>query len=337
MRIITAVIAIPLFITQLPTAKSAQPLRIATFNAEILTAPGIETGAYKKYRWDEARVQQFERVAAVIEAINPDILNLVEVTSKEGVEYLVRILHEKGLTQYQGYHVENHDDYTSMDVALISKIAPDVITGNYIHTFFSEENDLIWRQKYTTQGRNGESLELTAGIPRHVVYYITIGEHKLGFLGLHLKSNPSSKFANDRRSAQSIVAQRILQKEIVSRNYLPIVLGDINDFDPDVPDQDDSQDTQTNVVRNLKDFDYNQEGDELDNVARLIPRVADRYTAFWDRNENGVRDPYDVFSMLDHIFLPKQYMPYVKRAFIFHSIALETSDHYAVVVDLVLP
>jgi exonuclease III len=61
-----------------------------------------------------------------------------------------------------------------------------------------------------------------------------------------------------------------------------------------------------------------------------------RYTAFWNRNENGARDPYDVFSMIDHIFLPKELMPFVKRAFIFHSIALETSDHRPAVVDLVL-
>ena len=69
----------------------------------------------------------------------------------------------------------------------------------------------------------------------------------------------------------------------------------------------------------------------------MIPRQADRYTSFWDRNENGARDPYDVFTMIDHILLPKELMPYVKRAFIFHSIALETLDHRAVVVDLVLP
>ena len=78
-------------------------------------------------------------------------------------------------------------------------------------------------------------------------------------------------------------------------------------------------------------------GDELVNVAKMIPRQADRYTSFWDRNENGARDPYDVFTMIDHILLPKELMPYVKRAFIFHSIALETLDHRAVVVDLVLP
>ena len=93
------------------------PLRIATFNAEILTAPGSWAGNLRKYRWDVAREPQFERVAAVIEAINPDVLNLVEVTSKDSVDLLVKILHEKGLTNCRGYHVENNDSFTSMEIA----------------------------------------------------------------------------------------------------------------------------------------------------------------------------------------------------------------------------
>lgn len=323
--------------TALTRANEATPLRIATFNTEILTAPGVRASQLEKYRWDVARQEQFERVAAVIEAINPDILNLVEVTSREGVELLIEILHEKGLTKYQGYHVEGRDGFTGMDVALISKIKPDEVEGDPIRIFYSEEDDPTWRQSYQAIGRSGETIQLNTGIPRHSVYFLTVEGYKLGFLGLHLKSNPSSDFANAKRSAQAEIAKRILRQEIAGRGYLPIVLGDINDYDPDVPDRDDSRDTMTDVVRTLKDYDSKREGPELENVARLISRKADRYTSFWDRNENRARDPYDVFTMIDHIFLPKDLMSYVNRAFIFHSIDLDTSDHRAVVVDLALP
>ncbi|NOY29372.1 MAG: hypothetical protein GXP28_04100 [Planctomycetes bacterium] len=310
------------------------PLRIVTFNAEILTAPGIRAGRLEKFRWDVARKAQFERVAAVVEALNPDVLNLVEVTSKEGVDYLVKILHEKGLTDYRGYHVDNNDGFTSMDVALISKIAPDEVEGQAIRTFYSDRDDPTWRQSYRGAGRGGNN---NTGIARHAVYLLTVGGHKLGFLGLHLKSNPSSDSANAKRTAQAEVAKRILHQEIVGRGYLPIVLGDINDYDPDVPDRDETRSTQTEVLRTLKNFDTQHEGPELENIAKLIPRQADRYTSVWDRNENGVRDPYDALTMIDHILLPKALMPYVRRVFIFHSVALETSDHRAVVVDLMLP
>lgn len=313
------------------------PVRLATFNAEILTAPGSWAGNLRKYRWDVAREAQFERVAAVIEAINPDVLNLIECTSKDSVDLLVKILHEKGLTKYQGFHVESNDTFTSMDVALISKFPPDEIEGERIRTMWSEDDDPTWRQTYQVIGRTGRKSNRNGSISRNAVYYLTIGGHKLGFLGLHLKSNPSDDASNAQRSAQAKIAQRIIRQEITGRGYMPIVLGDINDYDPDVPDRDETRDTVTTVLRDLKDFDTESEGDELVNIAKLIPRQADRYTSFWDRNENGARDPYDVFTMIDHVLLPKELIPSVTRAFIFHSVDLDTSDHRAVVVDLLLP
>ena len=316
------------------SAAAETPLRIVTFNAEILTAPGIRAGKLEKFRWDVARRAQFERVAAVIEALNPDVLNLVEVTSREGVDYLVKILHEKGLTAFRGYHVENNDGFTSMDVALISKIVPDKVDGQPIRTFYSKRDDPTWRQSYRSKSGTGNN---NTGIARHAVYLLTVGGHKLRFLGLHLKSNPSSDSANAKRTAQAEIAKRIIHQEIVGRGYLPIVLGDLNDYDPDVLDRDETRDTLTDVLRTLKDFDTKQPGPELENVAKLMPRQADRYTSVWDRNENRVRDPYDVLTMIDHILMPKELMPHVRRAFIFHSIALETSDHCAVVADLLLP
>jgi len=318
-------------------ASADTPLRIATFNAEILTAPGSRDGQLQKYRWDIARGEQFERVAAVIEAINPDVLNLCEVTSKASVDLLVKILHEKGLTEYQGYHVDSNDKFTSMDVALISKVPPDEVDGQPIRTMFSESDDPTWRQSYQVAGRNGAVSNRNGSLSRNSVYLLSIAGHKLGFLGLHLKSNPSDEYANAQRGAQALIAQRIIRQEITGRGYLPIVLGDLNDYDPDVEDRDPERDTVTTVVHDIKDFDRDHEGDELVNIATLIPRQADRYTSFWDRNENGARDPYDVFTMIDHILLPNELMPYLRRAFIFHSIALETSDHRAVVVDLLLP
>ncbi len=41
--------------------------------------------------------------------------------------------------------------------------------------------------------------------------------------------------------------------------------------------------------------------------------------------------------MIDHILLAEVLMPFVTRAFICHSVSLDTSDHYPVVVDLSLP
>lgn len=327
-------ICLPLAIQPL---RAETPLRIVTFNAEILTAPGVRAGGLVRFRWDVARREHFERVASLVEALNPDVLNLVEATSKEGVDLLVEILHEKGLTEYRGYHVDNNDTFTGMDVALVSKIQPDKVEGQSIRTLYSEQDDPTWRQSFSFTDDSGKTVHRDTSISRNAVYYLTVAGHKLGFLGLHLKSNPSDVYANAKRSAQAEIARRILHQEIAGRGYLPIVLGDINDYDPDVPDRDDSRETSTTVLRDLKNFDAANAGPELVNVAEQIPRRADRYTSLWDRNENRVMDPFDVMTMIDHILLSKELMPHVKRAFIFHSLDLRTSDHQAVVVDLLLP
>jgi endonuclease/exonuclease/phosphatase family metal-dependent hydrolase len=166
---------------------------------------------------------------------------------------------------------------------------------------------------------------------------MTVGGHKLGFLGLHLKSNPQDEYSNAKRLGEAAVARRILRGEILDRGYLPVVLGDLNDYDPDVPDRDESRDTATTVLLDLKDFDSARPGAELVNVAERMARQADRYTSHWDWNENHAHDGDDVYTMIDHILLAKELMPNVFRAFICHTISLDTSDHYAVVVDLRLP
>jgi endonuclease/exonuclease/phosphatase family metal-dependent hydrolase len=318
-------------------AEGVLPLRIVTFNAELLNAPRVTPGQLQKYRFDYARRQHIERVAHLIETLAPDVLNLCEVTSREAVDQIVQVLHEKGMTDYRGYHVDSNDRYTALDVALITKHQPDAIDGASIRALYSAVDDPTYRQSFRFVGREGETIERTTSLDRNALYFITVGGHKLGFLGLHLISNPRDAYPNARRAAEAEIVCRIVRAEIVPRGYLPIVLGDLNDYDPDVPDRDQSRSPNTTVLNDIKDFDRTRPGAELVNVASLITRQADRYTNHWDRNENGADDGDDVYTMIDHILLAKELMPYVTRVFICHSVRADVSDHFAVVVDLRLP
>ena len=312
-------------------------VRLMTFNAEILTAPNVRAGSLQRYRFTPGRQAHFERVAGIIEALTPDILNLVEVTSREGVDLVVELLHEKGLEQYRGYHIDSSDTFTGMDVALISRLKPERIAGASIRHFSADENPVKWREEFTFIGREGRSVTSRTTLSRHAIYYFNVAGHRLGFLGLHLKSNPQDDYSNARRAAQAKIALRIAREEIVARDYVPIILGDLNDYDPDVPDRDVTRGPQTNVLPLLKDVDEKQTGPELFNSAKLIRRQADRYTSHWDRNENGAPDGDDVYTMLDYILLPTSLEPFVKRVFIARVVDLSTSDHFPVVVDLELP
>jgi endonuclease/exonuclease/phosphatase family metal-dependent hydrolase len=317
--------------------KDFVPLRIATFNSEYLSAPGVTPGEIQNYRFDHGRRQHLERVAHLIETLSPDIFNLVEVTSKEAVDQVVKILHEKGLTDYRGFHVDSNDTYTALDVAVITRHPPDVFDGKAIRTYFSGGDDPTWRESFQFRGRNGRMIRDTTSLSRNSVYFVTVAGHKLGFLGLHLKANPQDDYSNAKRTGEANLSGRVLRGEIVKRGYLPIVLGDLNDYDAEVPDRDGSRDTSTTVLRDLKDFDTMRPGPELVNVAEKIVRQSDRYTSHWDWNENRAHDGDDVYTMIDHILLAKELMPHVTRAFICHTVSLDTSDHYAVVVDLRLP
>ena len=318
------------------SAPAGQRLRLVSFNCEILAAPG-ERVNISKYRFDYARRAQFERIAAVIESLEPDIIIVQEVTSRESVDLLVKLLHAKGLTDYRGYHVDGHDNFMKLDVACISRFVPDEIEGEQIRCIWSKEDDSPLRETFTFTRDDASVGSGTTSIDRNALCYFSVGSTKLGILGLHLKSNPDDPYANARRMAEAKIARRIIQKEVVGRGYTPIVLGDLNDYDPDVPDRDESRDTRTAVLRNLKNYDARIDGDELINAAVKVSRQEDRYTSHWDRNENGADDFYDVKTMLDHVLLHKSLWPGVRRVMIDHSHSLETSDHFPVVVDMELP
>lgn len=337
--------------------RPARPLRIAAFNAENLAAPGERT-TLTRFRFEPARRRHIERIAAIVETLTPDILVMPEVVSRQGVDAVVELLHAKGLTDYAGYHVDGRDKFSGFDVAIIARIEPDLIDGERIHLFVPaatkraakrtatavdeaaprEDREIgageDWmRRGYSYEDSRGTTRREEAVLQRHAVAYFTVGGTKLGVLGMHLKSNPSDISANAQRSAEAAIARELILRRIVARGYLPIVLGDLNDYDPDVPMADAGRRTRTTVLRDLKDFDGSREGDELVNAAGFIPRQADRYSSHWDFNENGAPDGDDVFTLLDHVLVPRELVPAVTRAFICHAIGLDVSDHFPVVVD----
>ena len=325
------------------------PLRIACFNAENLAAPGERT-TLTRFRFEPARRRHLEHIAAVIETLAADVVVMPEVVSRAGVDAVVDLLHAKGLREYRGYHVDGRDKFSGFDVAVLSRLEPDEVNDRPIQIFVpsgnkrsskpagdgdgqAEGSDDWLRRAYSHVDARGVTRNEQAVLQRHAVAYFTVCGRKIGLLGLHLKSNPSDVGSNAQRSAETAIAREIVRREIVARGYSPIVLGDINDYDPDVPMADAGRRTRTTVLHDLKDYDDASAGDELVNAAQFIPRVADRYTSHWDFNENGAADSDDVFTMIDHVLVSRDLVPAITRAFICHAIDLDISDHFPVVVD----
>ena len=333
-------------------APPACAVRIAAFNVENLAAPGERT-TLTRFRFEPARRRHIEAVAAVVETLRPDILVMPEVVSRAGVDAVVSLLHEKGLGDYRGYHVDGRDAFSGFDVAILARIEPDLVDGERIHIRVPPRRargvgdrrtadaapapaaDTDWlRRSYSFVDDAGVTRHEEAVLQRHALAFFTVCGRRIGILGLHLKSNPSDAASNAQRSAETAIAREIVRREILGRGYVPVVLGDLNDYDPDVPMADAGRRTRTTVLRDLKDVDPAADGPELVNAARFIPRVADRYTSHWDFNENGAADVADVFTMIDHVLLHRDLEPAVTRAFVCHATHLDVSDHFPVVVDL---
>lgn len=308
-------------------------LRIATYNAEWLVSSASERS---NDPWDTAAAldAHYEAVANVIAAIRPDILNLVEVTHASGVTRLVNLLHARGLPEYRGYHIESNDSGTGQDVAVISRIALEELDGDFLHKFFSPNMSGPWRATYCFQSASGQTCDDT-GISKNTVYYVRVGGYQLGILGLHFAAFPDRADRNGQRTGQAEVAQKILRQEIAAKGWTPIVLGDLNDYDGDVPDLAPQHSTQTAVLAMLKDFDPASPGQDLISVARLIPEPL-RFTSHWDQDDDGQYDPGEL-TAIDHILLHRSLAPYVSRVFIPHDLAAGVSDHWPVVIDLRLP
>ena len=232
-------------------------------------------------------------------------------------------------------------------MAVFSRIVPDEIEGERIRILVpprrgadaagdtAADEPRAWlRERYGYVDERGTARDEMAVLQRHAVACFTVCGRKIGVLGLHLKSNPSDVGSNAQRTAETRIARDVIRREIVARGYLPIVMGDLNDYDPDVPMADAGRKTLTTVVRDLKDYDADRAGPELVNAATFMPRVADRWTSHWDFNENGAADPEDVFTMIDHVLLHEDLAPAVTRAFVCHATGADISDHFPVVVDL---
>ncbi|HBK74125.1 MAG TPA: hypothetical protein DDZ24_07915, partial [Planctomycetaceae bacterium] len=80
---------------------------------------------------------------------------------------------------------------------------PDRIEGRRIHLFAPDPTprlrdvqngatQLPWTtERYSRPEEEGEGAEAIAVLKRHAVCFFSLSGHKLGLIGLHLKSNPS--------------------------------------------------------------------------------------------------------------------------------------------------
>jgi endonuclease/exonuclease/phosphatase family metal-dependent hydrolase len=319
-RLRAPLLALALGLALAAPAFGARPLRIAAFNLEWLTATARES---RMAPWkNEAQLQGHRRDLARIlaEDVRADIVCVLEVTSRAALDKLAAepALRKSG---YRVLHLESGDTGTGQDVAFLVRVPLDHFEGAEIRRF--------------ADALPGKPLgrKRSARLTKHAVVCLTSADLKVCVMGVHLLAHPDDKGRTARREIQARIAAGLIRAEVVARGYLPIVLGDLNDFDPDVA-LPPAYKGKSRVLAILKDFDPARPGPEMFNAAERIP-PAGRYSAYWDKNKNDERDADEPVSLIDHVLLDKSLSKRLVKAEILHeSHDGSVSDHWPVVVEI---
>jgi len=302
-------------------------LTIATYNAEWLflnrsNCPGSGCAWPTK----EDAIKHMEAVAAEMRIIDADIVNMVEVQDCSVLAELNSML--KGMN-YLPYLLTGTDTATGQNVALLTRVDPSV---NLKRTSA--------RVDYPIPGSKcGSTNSGDSAVSKH--YYTTFEidglSRPLSMFGMHFLAYPDDPFRCVQREAQATVMKNLIAAAL-QEGHSVVALGDMNDFDGTI--QDASGNTPiSEVLSLLRDPVSYTPGDELVNVAQYVYSASQRYSCWYDRNED-CREGKDELSLIDHLLISEDLAPLVTKAYMDHSygVSCDTfeSDHWPVIVHLSL-
>jgi exonuclease III len=262
-------------------------------------------------------------VTNVIKELNPDIIHFCEI---EGCDELNEIK-ENLDTSYMPYLEYGTDTATGQNVGILTRIDP-------ITNLYRSEEKVAYPMNGTKCGSTTASG--TSGVSKHFVTEFFIENMNIALIGTHLLAIPTDPSRCVQREAQAQVLQNIVSSYI-DRKYEIILMGDLNDFDNEVLDINSNKPT-SRVLDILKGLDGEKRGTyELTNVALKI-NSYDRYSDWWDSDNNCNTSSQHDLSMIDHILVTSNIYNKIKTAYIYHGYeeycGKWNSDHWPIVIDI---
>jgi exonuclease III len=264
-------------------------------------------------------------VAKRIEAVNPDIINFCEV---EGCDEL-NMLKDKLDGSYVPYLKKGTDTGTGQNVGMLTRVDP--LTSLY-------RTEL--KYNYPIPGSNcGYTGSVSStGVSKHYITEFEFNGMNVAFISAHLIAIPTDSERCAKREAQASVLQTVLY-DYINKGYEVIMIGDFNDYDAEVLDMN-SDKPKSAVLDILKGLQGDFAGKyELYNAAETIVQ-SERYSDWWDSDNNcNTASKYD-YSMIDHVLVTDLIRKNIFNTFIYHDYneycGKYDSDHYPVVVDLMI-
>ena len=266
-----------------------------------------------------------EYVSKRIQDINPDIINFCEI---EGCDEL-NMLKDKLDGTYMSYLKKGTDTGTGQNVGMLTRVDP--LTNLY-------RTEL--KYNYPIYGSNcGYTGGVTSsGVSKHYITEFQFNGINVAFISAHLIAIPTDSSRCAQREAQASVLQTIIV-DYISRDYEIIMIGDFNDYDAEVLDINGNKPI-SQVLDILKGIKGDFAGKYLlHSAAETIPQ-SERYSDWWDSDNNCNTASKNDYSMIDHVLVTDLIRKNVANAFIYHEYnefcGKYDSDHYPVVIDLVI-
>ena len=264
-------------------------------------------------------------VSNVVRELNPDIINFCEVEGCDELNMVITNLDPS----YKAYLKKGTDTGTGQNVGMITRIDPVV-------DLHRTETKYTYPMEGSKCGYTGSSS--STGVSKHYITEFELNGINIAFIAAHLIAIPTDYARCAQREAQAQVLQNVVV-EYINKNYEVILLGDMNDYDAEVLDLNSDKPT-SRVLDILKGLDGANKGKYLlTNAAYMIPQ-DERFTDWWDSDNNCNTASIKDYSMIDHILLTDGLIPKIKDIFIYHGYkeycGKMNSDHYPVVIDFAL-
>eukprot|EP01116_Phalansterium_solitarium_P011151 TRINITY_DN26765_c0_g1_i1.p1 TRINITY_DN26765_c0_g1~~TRINITY_DN26765_c0_g1_i1.p1 ORF type:complete len:350 (+),score=50.23 TRINITY_DN26765_c0_g1_i1:66-1115(+) len=305
-------------------------LKVGSFNAEWLFYGTQRTncpGTGCPWTTQTMALEHMQNVSKVIRSINADILVVVEVQSCE-VLTMLNTEYLDGMN-YLPYLLQGTDTATGQNLGLLTRVDPTVT----LQRTSSRANYPLSGSNCGYNGTKGDT-----GVSKHFwsTFSVTGMTKPLSIFGLHLLAFPVDKTRCAQREAQAAVIQQVLLSEAYSKGHEVIVVGDYNDYDGSVLDVS-SDEPLSRVLQMLKNPAGVGQSPVFSTAASFVAS-ANRYTSWYDKNNNCVDDGGKEHTSIDHVLLSPGLAQMVSSASTNHvftaGCATMTSDHWPVTVTL---
>jgi exonuclease III len=307
--------------------KDKNKLRLVQYNVEWLfidhysnfDCPGSQC-TWKNQ--SEAEIHM-DYVSKVIKELNPDIINFCEV---EGCDEL-NILKDKLDGTYLSYLKKGTDTGTGQNVGLLTRIDP-------LTSLYRTENKYSYPIEGSKCGYTGTG---STSVSKHYITEFIFNNINIAFISAHLIAIPNDISRCAQREAQASVLQEVIFNYI-NNDYEVIMIGDFNDYDSEVLDIN-SNIPNSKVLNILKGSYGKYEGKyTLYSVAETIKK-NERFSDWWDSDNNCSTSSINDYSMIDHILVTSSIKKYISNTFIYHGYkeycGKYNSDHYPLIIDLI--